>query len=953
MKLELQQSLNSNLLTGPDLLNSLLGVLMRFRENQIAVLADIEGMFMQIAINQTDQSALRFLWINDDEIQQYQFTRLIFGATCSPSCAIYVLNHCVDKNGDKFPEAVRAVKSHFYMDDYIQSHDTVTNATETVQQTIQSLQGGGFRLTKFVSNEPDVLKNIPTHDIEEKSEIVRVLGQKWNLKSDTLIMKPLTDFSTDAIEYTQKKIFSLVCSIFDPLGILSPLTIRFKILLQEIWKLGKKWDEPLPIQIRRRLQKILDSYFEMPEVHLTRTLTSLRYSESSAELHIFVDASTAAMAAVAYLRITHNHSEITETCFLIGKCKVAPLKQTSVPKLELEAAVIGVRLHSTIVKESSFAINKTQFWTDSQVVPDWIASSKKQPVYIANRLREIAASTKTKQWRHISTLNNPADHGTRGLDPREISLKWLQPPEFLSSSEQISNQAVSSKPAVVATTAHTASNVAEPIIDTARFSSWTKMLLTLATVFNLLFRAKKLRDSKEQYTTDDIDLSRKHLIRNSQENSFHTAVSSLKRGLKPHSKCKLRSLNPILDQNGILRSCGRLQFAPDSLEIEKCPIILHAKDTITRLYLEHAHRICIHQGTEPVKAFVQQRYHVFGLRKCLLSIKFRCFLCRRFNAENIQPIMAPLPAFRFPSAATQFPFSNSGVDFFGPFYIEDTKGNLEKHYGLIFTCLITRAVHLESCPDLNTGTFLNAFRRFTSRQCQPELLYSDNGKTFIGASEELKKSVKSLDNDKIYKALAATNTIWRFNPTYGPHFGGVWERLIQTAKKTLLIILGSKRLSLDVFQTILAESEAIMNSRPLTNVADLPDNEMPLTPNHFLISRPFNSLPPGKFDSQTPASFRTWRNLQQMMNHFWKRLVKEYLPTLLKRSKWNENNQSPLKVNDVVWILKDMTLRGIWPLGRVLEVYPGRDGQHRVVKVKTAYGTFVRPVSAFARVLAD
>ena len=157
----------------------------------------------------------------------------------------------------------------------------------------------------------------------------------------------------------------------------------------------------------------------MPEVHLTRTLTSLQHSKSSAELQIFVDVSTAAMAAVAYLRITHNHSEVTETCFLIGKCKVAPIKQTSVPKLELEAEVIGVRLHCTIVKESSFTIDKTLFWTDSQVVLDCIASSKKQPVYIANRLREIAASTRTKQWRHVSTLNNPADHGTRGLDSRE------------------------------------------------------------------------------------------------------------------------------------------------------------------------------------------------------------------------------------------------------------------------------------------------------------------------------------------------------------------------------------------------------------------------------------------------------------------------------------------------------------------------------------------------------
>ena len=140
-------------------------------------------------------------------------------------------------------------------------------------------------------------------------------------------MKPLTHFSTDAIEYTQSKIFSLVCSIFDPLGILSPLTIRFKILLQEIWTLGKKWDEPLPVQIKRRLQEILDSYFEMPEVHLTRTLTSLQYSEISVEMHVFVDASTAAMAAVAYLRITHNHSEVTGTCFLIGKCKIVPIKK--------------------------------------------------------------------------------------------------------------------------------------------------------------------------------------------------------------------------------------------------------------------------------------------------------------------------------------------------------------------------------------------------------------------------------------------------------------------------------------------------------------------------------------------------------------------------------------------------------------------------------------------------
>ena len=349
---------------------------------------------------------------------------------------------------------------------------------------------------------------------------------------------------------------------------------------------------------------------------------------------------------------------------------------------------------------------------------------------------------------------------------------------------------------------------------------------------------------------------------------------------------------------------------------------------------------------------MQQRYHLIGLRKTLLSIKYRCLLCRRFAAQNIQPVIAPLRACRFPTESTEYLFANSGVDFFGPFYIEDAKGQIEKHNGLIFTCLVNRCVHLEACPYPDTDTFLNAYQHFVRRRCQPTTMLSDNGKTFIGESEELKRCVKRLDNNKIYKAMAATNSTWKFNPPYGPHFGGFWERLIQTAKRTLLIILGSKRLSLDVFRTILVETEAIMDSRPLTIVADFQENEMPLTPNHFLINRPFNSFPLGKFDSQDPASFKSWKNVQQIDNHFSKRLVKEYLPTLLKRSKWSYSDQTPLRVNDIVWILKDMTPPGIWPLGHVLEVYPGRDGQHRVMKVKTAYGTYVRPASALARVFS-
>ena len=459
---------------------------------------------------------------------------------------------------------------------------------------------------------------------------------------------------------------------------------------------------------------------------------------------------------------------------------------------------------------------------------------------------------------------------------------------------------------ICAATTRSALRTKIPVLDPKQFSTWTKILLTIATVFNLIYRAKKQRDNYHQYTVEDIELSKSYLIQMSQVNSFPTVIELLKGSRKLDPKFEHRSLNPILDKIGILRVCGSLIFAPSGLELAKRPILRHAIDHICRLYLEHAHRICVHQGTEANKAFVQQRYYVIGLRRTLQSIRYKCFLCRRFEPQNIETFMAPLPDCSFPTENKQFTFTNCGLDFFGPFYIEEEKDKLQKHYGLIFTCLVTRAVHLETCPDLNTDTFLNAYRRFTSRRCQPADLYSDNGKTFVGAKEELKRCLNDLDKDKIHKALAAQNTKWHFNPPHGPHFGGAWERLTQSVNWTPLIILGSRKFTFDNFHTIIVEAKAMMNSRPLTNVSDAMENEQPLMPNHFLLQRPYNSLPPVIFPSTKPANMKSWKNVQQFLNHIWRRVVREYLPTLIKQPKSTENDGNSLKVNDVVWILQVM-----------------------------------------------
>ena len=249
--------------------------------------------------------------------------------------------------------------------------------------------------------------------------------------------------------------------------------------------------------------------------------------------------------------------------------------------------------------------------------------------------------------------------------------------------------------------------------------------------------------------------------------------------------------------------------------------------------------------------------------------------------------MAPLPSFRFPSSSSPFPFQQTGVDLFGPFHIVNGR-KTEKHYGVIFTCLVTRTSHLESCPSLTTDRFINTFRRFLARRGQPSLLRSDNGSNFVGARRELQEQLHRGIRAVKVQLPQAVGMFWDLNPPLGPHFGGAWERMIQTAKRTLLIILGSKKLTLEFFNTILAETELMLNSRPLTHVADQPDNEEPLTPNHFLIHRPYANLPPGVFQaSPEPLSFKSWKEVQKAANHFWKRLMKEYLPTLHQRRKWN------------------------------------------------------------------
>ena len=390
---------------------------------------------MQISIKVEDRSSLRFLWDHKNVIRHYQFSRLIFGATCSPFCAIYILQKCAKDNIVNFPLAFKSVKTNFYMDDYIHSASSPNDTLESAFQTKAPLQQGGFRQTKFESNSTKVLNGLPASEKETPKPTTRVLGQRWNLTNDKLYMEPPKAISGDAHEYTQRKLFSLVSSIFDPLGILAPVTILFKAILQSTWKLGNSWDSLLPANSQKELQKLLNLLVSMKPIILPRTLSKRQLTtRDNVQHHMFTDASSIGMSAVVYVRVEYQPEKQLATHYVIGKSKVAPIKQLSIPKLELEAAIIGFRLVALAKVQLQLNVDPdVHMWTDSQVVFDWINSKKKQKSFVSNCLAEINATQENNNWHHISTHLNHADHGTRGLKPIDIESKWLAVPSFLMS----------------------------------------------------------------------------------------------------------------------------------------------------------------------------------------------------------------------------------------------------------------------------------------------------------------------------------------------------------------------------------------------------------------------------------------------------------------------------------------------------------------------------------------
>ncbi|XP_055366070.1 uncharacterized protein LOC129604298 [Betta splendens] len=941
-------SLNDSLLTGPDLINSLVGVLCRFRKETVAVVCDIERMFHQFYVAPEHRNYLRLLWWEDGQLQsepkEYRMAVHLFGAASSPGCANFGLKYLARQHKDNFPSASAFIEKNFYVDDGLVSVQSIEEAKNLIIEAQKLCKGAGLRLHKFNSNQRDVLSCVSPSERATTTEPLsinpdmtqneRVLGIQWSIEDDTF------GFNIDVKHYppTRRTILSVVASLFDPLGFLAPFILGGKCILQELCRRGNGWDDPLPQNLLPRWEEWKCGLQRLKEVTIPRCYHPQDFDNIiRVELHHFSDASNVGYGACSYLRYKNNNNQVH--CNLVmAKARVAPTKVHSIPRLELSAAVTSAKLSIVLKTELEMKIDREFFWTDSQVVLAYINNEARRfHVFVANRVQVIRANTDPSQWHYVDTTQNPADHTSRGLHAKDISsTNWLSGPRFLWEEEVLPapnppTELLVGDPEVKSVQAF-ATQVSEQrdvLNRLSRFSTWTRLIKVVARIKRL---GCKLEHQSELVTVEERKEAAKVVIKLVQQDTFSQELRLLRKGNSLPRSSPLVRLDPILD-DGLIRVGGRLKASSLDLEL-KHPVVLPKDSHVTRLILSHYHNQICHQGRNQTLMEIRANgFWVIGGSKSIAKYIHKCVQCRKLRRSTEEQRMSELPKERVEVSA---PFTYCGMDCFGPFIIK--KGRKEcKRYGLILTCLSSRAVHIEMLEDMTTDALINALRCFISLRGAVSQLHCDQGTNFVGAKNEFKEALQQCDFKTLEAFLADKQCEFVFNAPSASHAGGIWERQIRTIRSVLNLTAArcSGRLDDASLRTLFYEAMAIVNSRPLVvNGIDDPSSPEPLTPNHLILMKSKVALPPpGKFVKEDMYAAKRWRRVQYLTEQFWSRWKKEYLLNVSTRQKWHVPRRN-LKVDDIVIIKEDTLPRNQWQLGRVVETTESADGLVRRVKVR-------------------
>ncbi|XP_076284778.1 uncharacterized protein LOC143211196 [Lasioglossum baleicum] len=858
-------SLNDTLRIGPTLQDDIFSLLLRFRMHAYVITADIEKMYRQFLVRPEDRAFQRILWRDPNEdIKTYELTTVTFGLAPAPYLAIRCLHQLANDEERDFPEAAARIKQDLYVDDLLTGTDSITEARSLQRQIITLLKRGGLNIRQWASNEPKLLSGLSKDSIHPKilgdAPAMKTLGVSWDARQD--VIRYSVQQATVTKEITKRNILSTIAKIYDPLGLLGPITITAKIFMQRLWALKITWDESVPANIHTEWTNFANDLQLLNNFEFNRFVRTKGARQT--EIHGFCDASERAYGACLYIRTTDHFGGI-HTHLFCAKSRVAPLSQITLARLELCGAALLATLSQTVRSALTHNIDKSVFWTDSTIVLSWL---RKQPstlkTFVANRVAKIQRKTEIQSWRYVRSADNPADLISRGMTTAEFNNNrlWRYGPEWLAQ-EQAKWPSARFTICDELPEVRTVTCLVGSIIQTDEILQRYSCIQKLRRIVAYCLRFRTSRRTIGPLSIEEIQHANRQIIKLLQSVTFARDIHDLKTGHLSNTS-KLQPLTPFLDEQGILRVGGRLQNSTLPFE-QRHPILLPRSHHITKLIIRDSHQRNHHAGITATLYDVRLSYWPIDGKNTTRQIVRHCIRCFRIKPPTVEYIMGNLPAARVTEGR---PFVNSGIDYCGPFYIKERQFRNRvrvKIYVAVFVCFATKAVHLEIVGDLTTEAFMAALKRFIARRGICKNLYSDNGTNFVGANHELMELQQTLSKDEKFNHFLNSKAIsWHFIPALSPHFGGLWEAAVKSFKHHVKRVVGEELFTYEQFNTFVIEVEAILNSRPLTPLSSDPNDISALTPGHFLIGDSLTCITETDF-SETPSNrLSTWQHIQKV-----------------------------------------------------------------------------------------
>lgn len=960
-------SLNDAQLLGPKLQKDLFEIVLRARRHKVALSVDVKKMFRQIQIIPEQWDLQRIFWreSKNEPLKEYWLVTVIYGQKSSPTSAIMVMQEGAKLMSEQYPRAAESIKDDFYMDDCFTGAATEAEALQIAEDLKAIFSSMGFSLDKWKSESIELVEQLKGDQepiLIEEQDNQSILGLKWDLVRGEFTYR--VKETEQLTKWTRRTVLSKVASLFDPLGHLSPVIFTAKVFMQQLWRKTSTWDEQLSNELQTEWILFWSKIKSIEQVRIQRWLGTT--GNMQIELYGYCDASAKGYGAVIYVR-TESQDGAIKVIQLAAKSRVAPLKIISIPRLELLAAALLAKLIKCVLNSMEWENIPYFLYSDSKTVLQWI---NKEPIdlktFVGNRVSAIQEYTNVNSWAHVRTKENPADLVSRGLMPDELADNelWWKGPKWLSQSKEqwpkpIPLKQLEEEPVVqTEMKVHMISKIKELTIKTndgniIPLLDYTNNLNKIQLIYSYILRFVKGLKSK---TKSKIDKRRRkykrliflptneekgkallYLVKREQQLAYAKELNGIMKG------SEIESLYPIKDEQEILRVGGRLKHSACPYEM-RVPMILPAKSRLSWLIIKDAHEETNHGHVQVMMQYIRARFWIPKLRLELRAFVQKCVKCKRYEHPMGEQLMGNLP---FDRVNPCKPFLHTGVDYAGPILIKEslkTKTNKRKCWIVLFVCLNTRAIHLDIVTDLTSAAYIQCFKRFIGRRGACETLYSDNATTFVGASKELKEALKRWDIEETHKKLNSFGTKWAFMTAGAPHQGGIYEAGVKSTKYHLRRVIGNQSWTYEQYLTLLIEIEAILNSRPIYPLSDDPNDLQALTPGHFLFGEPLKV--PARIDPPPNTNFtmkRIWAEAQSMKEHFWKRWVEEYLPTLQPRKKWRKENEG-YKIGQLVIIRDENLPPAQWLLGRIIELIKGKDGLVRSVELKTESGKLSRPV---------